>query len=96
MSKRRILQLFASLFALNTLVCHGADFGYSNKNAFDGRLLPRGEVVLLSGPIEPGDTAKLIQFIKSDFDRFVKSAGLVLSSPGGDIQEAMLLARLVR
>jgi hypothetical protein len=68
---------------------------YSNLNPFDGSVSKR-EVLLLKGEITPGDYAYLLDVIRSDKDRFWSSASFVLASPGGDVQEALRIARLVK
>lgn len=47
------------------------------------------------GPIQPGDTKKIISKIEREKYYFVHSKGFVINSPGGDVSEAILLAQLV-
>lgn len=68
---------------------------YSNLNPFDGSI-SKAEGLLLKGEIAPGDYAYLLDVIRSDTDRFWRSTGFVLASPGGDVQEALRIARLVK
>jgi hypothetical protein len=68
---------------------------YSNLNPFDGSV-SEGEGLLLRGEIVPGDYEYLLEVIRQDQDRFWRSTGFTLASTGGDIQEALRIARLVK
>jgi len=54
------------------------------------------ESILLKGEIFPGDYNRLLDFIRIDTNRFWRSHGFILASPGGDIEEALWIARLVK
>jgi hypothetical protein len=58
--------------------------------------MDEGESLLLKGEIVPGDFEHLLKVIGSDEDRFWGSGGFVLASQGGDLQEALKIARLVK
>lgn len=51
--------------------------------------------VLIKGPIQKGDYAKVIQFVRhpDNYGRFAKA--VFLDSPGGDLDETLKLARLL-
>lgn len=68
---------------------------YSNLNPFDGSV-SKAEGLLLRGEIVPGDYEYLLEVIRRDQDRFWRSTGFVLASIGGDIQEAIKIAYLVK
>lgn len=72
------------------------EISYSRINPFDGSSSTPGEGLLLRGEIGPGDYDHLLNVIRQDEERFWRSSGFVLASPGGDIEEALLIARLVR
>jgi hypothetical protein len=54
------------------------------------------EVLLLKGEIVPGDYQRLLKIIGANPDRYWQSIGMALASPGGDIQEALKIARFVK
>lgn len=47
------------------------------------------------GPIEAGDTARVRGYVQSERFYFLHSHGLIIDSPGGDVEEAIRLANLV-
>ena len=55
-----------------------------------------GETLLLKGEIVPGDYESLLDAIRRDVDRFWRAKSITLASLGGDIQEALRIARLVK
>jgi len=77
------------------LLASALEIGYSNVNPFTGRV-DATEGLLLRGEIVPGDYAQLIQLVKRDSLRFWQAKGVILASQGGDIQEALRIARFVK
>ncbi len=72
-----------------------AEIAYTKTNPFgDGTV--DFETVLIKGEITPGDYIYLLELIKKNPKRFNESKGITLSSPGGDIQEAIRIARFVK
>ena len=70
---------------------NGADFSFRPAS-------PRGlsfPSVVMSGEIQRGDYERLQSFIRKDFDRF-RSSVLVLTSPGGDLFEAIKIGNIVK
>lgn len=68
---------------------------YSNVNPFSGDLA-KAETLVLRGEIVPGDYEYLLEIVHRDQDRFARSLGFVLASQGGDIEEALKIARFVK
>ncbi len=87
-----ILCLYACVFSPSA---SALEITYSNLNPFDGSI-SKGEGLLLRGEIVPGDYEYLLEVIRRDQDRFWRSTGFVLASPGGDIQEELKIARLIK
>jgi hypothetical protein len=87
-----ILYLYACVFSPSA---SALEITYSNLNPFSGSIAI-GEGLLLRGEIVPGDYEYLLEVIRRDQDRFWRSTGFVLASPGGDIQEALKIARLIK
>lgn len=87
-----ILYLYVSMF---TSSARALEIKYSNVNPFDGSL-SKSEALLLQGEIVPGDYEYLLKVIKNDQERFWNSAGFILASPGGDVQEALRIGHLVK
>lgn len=72
-----------------------ADFSYTSKSPWGNADLNK-ELVLLEGEIEPGDYNKLVTLIKRNPERFFAYRAMVVASPGGDVQEALKIARFVK
>lgn len=66
-----------------------AEFSYGNTS------LPGKKMIQLSGPIEKGDSEKLLALIKSDPVSFFQTDTIDLSSPGGSVEEALKLAKVI-
>jgi hypothetical protein len=71
------------------------EIGYSSINPFDGST-SSVESILLKGEITPGDYEHLLELIRNDPNRFWNSDGFILSSPGGDVQEAVRIASFIK
>jgi hypothetical protein len=56
----------------------------------------QGCTIKLSGPIEPGDADRLMWQLRQPLPEGWQYLTLLLSSPGGDVQEAFRLAKVVR
>jgi len=95
---KRLLSMLGFLAIMLSTSAKALDISYSNINPFNGENgeIGKAETLLLKGEITPGDYEHLLKVIRSDQVRFWKSVGFVLSSPGGDLQEAMKIARLVK
>lgn len=90
--------LFAILCVLPLILARpvaALEITYSSTNPFTGSP-ESGEGLLLKGEIAPGDYKYLLEVIRNDPNRFWRSTGFILASPGGDIQEAVKIARLVK
>jgi len=93
---RKILAGYYLIWALLSCPVFGSEITYSSVNPFVGGSSIEGEGLLLKGEIEPGDYQRLLKIIRANPDRFWQSKGIVLASPGGDIQEALKIARFVK
>ncbi len=89
------LLLFFIVLCLQTVSAHALEYSYSTVNPFNGSFYEY-ESVLLNGEIKRGDYDKLLNFVQQDIFRYENSRGIVLSSPGGDIEEAIKIARFVK
>ena len=87
-----ILCFCASIFSSSA---NALEITYSYLNPFSGEV-SKAEALLLRGEIVPGDYEYLLDVIRSDQERFWRSTGFVLASPGGDIQEALKIAHLIK
>lgn len=86
--------LFLITFFLSRSV-FALEIKYSDVNPYSGEHMD-GQYLLLRGEITPGDYDHLLSVIWNDPGRFLGNRLIVLASPGGDIQEAMKIARLVK
>jgi hypothetical protein len=74
----------------------GADLFYLDHDPFTREYVgPTGPLVL-SGEIAPGDYDRLLAKISEDQNRFLGENKLILASDGGDVSEAIKIAKLVR
>ena len=85
----------AGLLILACSCAAALEISYSNVNP-GGGVVTNGEGLLLKGEIVPGDYERLLDVLRRDQGRFWRTAGFILASPGGDIQEALQIARLVK
>lgn len=51
--------------------------------------------IAMEGKIEDGDSSRLIELIKKNPDRFLATKFIKLSSPGGSVNEALLVSKIV-
>jgi len=73
-----------------------AELFYMDHDPYTDRFVgPIGPLVF-SGEIIPGDYAALLSKILADRDRFLAQNKLILASDGGDVAEAMKIAKLVK
>jgi hypothetical protein len=73
-----------------------AELFYMDHDPYTDRFVgPIGPLVL-SGEIIPGDYAALLSKILADRDRFLVQNKLILASDGGDVAEALKIAKLVK
>jgi len=84
-----------STLALFSRPSAALEMGYTFENPFDGSKTS-AEALYLKGEIVPGDYANLLEMITNDQERFWNSMGFILSSPGGDVQEALKIAEFVK
>lgn len=86
---------FTCLLSLLPVKVNALEITYIKRDPFSGSPSP-SEGLLLHGEIVPGDYDLLIEAITKDTQRFYNSSGLILSSPGGDVSEALKIANFVK
>lgn len=75
----------------------GAEISYIDYNPVTKEKLPGGPGILLfSGEIVPGDYGRLLAKIADTQDAFFTTSEIVLASDGGDVPEAIKIAKLVK
>jgi hypothetical protein len=89
----RSIRVALSLAALISPAASGLDISYVAKTRSDGTGQP--EQILMKGEIVPGDLERFVDFIRKDPERFLRQTHITITSPGGDVVEAMELAALV-
>ena len=81
---------FSSLYAA------GAELFYMDHDPATDRFVgPTGPLVL-SGEIIPGDADRLLTKILDDENRFLEQNKILLASDGGDVAEALKIAKLIK
>ena len=90
-------QIAACTFALLMSVpAFCAELFYMDHDPYTDRFVgPIGPLVF-SGEIFPGDYDALLSKIMADPNRFLEQNKLILASDGGDVAEAMKIAKLVK
>jgi hypothetical protein len=81
---RNRLALFAVAALLLTSNTFAAKFDYGE-----------GGAIVLSGPIVPGDYDRMLWLMSINTEQYLNKNTIVLASDGGDVAEALKLARLV-
>jgi hypothetical protein len=72
------------------------DASYTSINPFDGTRTDKISI-LLQGEIVPGDYDRLLDSVaKNLFQYALRTPDVLLASPGGDLQEALKIARFVK
>ncbi|MDP8983612.1 MAG: hypothetical protein M3N97_00965 [Pseudomonadota bacterium] len=75
----------------------GADFRYIDHEPFTNhKYAGSAETLVLSGEIIPGDYDRLLNKILDDENRFMLQNTVILASNGGDVAEAIKIARLLK
>jgi hypothetical protein len=87
---------FVLICMLFSSVGYGIDFSLTNREPFrEGTTDGDGRYLLLQGEIVPGDYYRLIDFaISNHVD--LPNYEVILSSPGGDVTEALKIGRLFK
>lgn len=88
MSKRIARFGLGMALAMTTLLAHAMSYDYRTDQ--DGQ-----EHLVLSGPIVSGDAYRFKRIVMTDPARFIRNT-LILDSPGGDVREAMEMAKMIR
>ena len=94
MRLRNALRMCALLLA--GAPASGAELFYMDHDPYTGQFVgPIGPLVV-SGEIIPGDYDRLLSKILEDRNRFLSQNKIILASDGGDVAEALKLARLIK
>jgi len=74
----------------------GAELFYMDHDPFTNQYVGPSGPLVLSGDITPGDYDRLLAKIAQDENRFFEQGKLLLASDGGDVTEAIKIAKLVK
>jgi len=74
----------------------GAELFYMDHDAFTEKFVGPVGPLVFSGEIERGDYDRLLAKILDDEDRYLTQNKLILASDGGDVGEAMKIAKLIK
>jgi hypothetical protein len=91
---RRIVIFQVAL--LLSMPCRSAEFFYMDHDPVSGEYVGPVGPLVLSGEITAGDYAALLTKILGDESRFLAQNKIILASDGGDVAEALKIARLVK
>jgi hypothetical protein len=75
---------------------HGAEFFYMDHDPVTDQYVGPVGPLVLSGEIIPGDYEALLTKILADESRFLAQNKIILASDGGDVAEALRIAKLVK
>jgi hypothetical protein len=93
---RRWIDICQVALLLMSAPCGGAEIFYMDHDAVTGGYIgPTGPLVL-SGEIIPGDYDRLLRKVSEDPNRFLAGNKIILASDGGDVAEALKIAKLVK
>src|SRR5438105_4458785 len=96
MKIRPMNQLLLFLIGISlSAACGALEIEYTNLNPFSGEA-SRGEGLLLTGEIKPGDYRRLVNKIADNPEQYFSAIGIILASRGGDVGEALRIAHLVK
>ncbi len=73
-----------------------AELFYMDHDPYTGQFVGPVGPLVVSGEIVPGDYARLLTKILEDQNRFLSQNKIILASDGGDVAEALKMARLVK
>jgi hypothetical protein len=81
---------------LASLPASSAELFYMDHDPFTGQFVGPVGPLVVSGEIVPGDYDHLLAKILEDQNRFLSQNKIILASDGGDVAEALKIARLVK
>jgi hypothetical protein len=73
-----------------------AELFYMDHDAFTEKFVGPVGPLVFSGEIEPGDYDRLLSKILDDENRFFAENKIILASDGGDVSEALKIAKLIK
>ena len=93
--KNAMIVILSLIAFLSSRSVFALEITYSSINPFSGEQMS-GSTLTLRGEIRSGDYNYLLDVLYKDHVTFLINRVLVLSTPGGDIEEAMKIGRLVK
>lgn len=76
---------------------YAANFFFTSKNPVDGtNNVNAAGALVLSGPIVPGDYDRMLARMAAEPDRYLAENSIILASDGGDVREALRIAKLAK
>lgn len=95
--EQKTIRMFFAIVLLGvSQVVVALDYSFTSREPINGSDVDKYQFLLMKGKIEPGDYRKLLQFLKNDVTEFAKGRQIIISSPGGDVHEAMKIGDFVR
>jgi hypothetical protein len=91
----RVISCVVALLLISTPVL-SAELSYTDHEPFTNLYIGSAGILVLSGEIIPGDYDRLLKKIFLDQDRFLVQNTIILASNGGDVAEAIKIARLLK
>jgi hypothetical protein len=82
--------------AFLTVAAHGAELFYMDHDLYTAKYAGPVGPLVISGDINPGDTARLLAKIEDDENRFLSQNKIIVASNGGDVSEAIKIALLIQ
>jgi hypothetical protein len=90
------MRLCTCLLLLAGLPASGAELFYLDHDPVTGQFTGPVGPLVVSGEIVPGDHDHLLAKILEDQNRFLTQNKIILASDGGDVAEALKIARLIK
>jgi hypothetical protein len=94
---RNYLTAFTVSIVLLASPAQAAKFFYTTKSPMAGaEVFNSAGALVLSGDIVEGDYDRLLSVLSKDVDRYLVNNTIVLASNGGDVSEALKIAKLIK
>ena len=93
---RRRIAICKVALILAATPCLGAEVFYMDHDPYTDRYVGPVGPLVISGEITPGDYDRVLARILEDQNRFLAQNKIILASDGGDVAEALKIAKLVK
>jgi hypothetical protein len=93
---RRWIAVCKVALILVTTPCFGAEVFYMDHDPYSGAYVGAVGPLVISGEIVAGDYDRVLSKILEDQNRFLAQNKIILASDGGDVAEALRIAKLVK